>query len=146
MGEGDPSAWNGKRRRAMSNGERRILVLGQSSTLVEGVSDLLQLDGYQVVRSSNWAETEHSAERSLPNLVIVDMSEATSDTYHLSERIRNSPRWSKVPLLFVSFSGDDDIRELQIRNRHNHDGRLHFYAHTLLGIDDLLDKVEDCMT
>ena len=136
----------GERRQVMGNGERRILVLGQSSTLVEGVSDLLQLDGYQVDRSSSWTETEDSAERSLPNLVIVDMSEAASDTYRLSERIRNSPRWSKVPLLFVSFSGDDRIRELELRNRHSYDGRLHYYAPTLLGVNGLLDKVEDCMS
>jgi len=130
----------------MGNGERRILVLGQSSALVEGVSDLLQLDGYEVDRSSSWTETEYTAERSLPNLVIVDMSEATPDTYRLSERIRNSPSWSQVPLLFVSFSGDDRLRELQRRNRHSYDGRLHYYAHTLLGVNGLLDKVQDCMS
>jgi CheY-like chemotaxis protein len=128
----------------MNKGKRRILVLGQRSPLLEGVSDLLQLVGYQVETSSNWAETEYTMGVWPPNLVIVDMSDSASDTYRLSEQICNTPRWSKVPLLFVSFSGDDRIRELQQRS-HNNNGRVHFYAHTLLGMDGLLDEVQDCL-
>jgi DNA-binding response OmpR family regulator len=130
----------------MSNGKRHILVLGQSSPLVEGVSDLLQLVGYQVDMSTNWMETEHRVGVNLPNLVIIDLSESTAEAYRVSESIRKSPRWSKVPLLFVSFSGDDHIRELELRNRHNHDRRVHYYTHTLLGVNGLLDKVQACLT
>lgn len=129
----------------MSNGNRKILMLGQSTPLLEGVSDLLQLVGYQVDTSATWAETEDLIGATQPNLVIVDLSDADSDTYRLSEQIRNSPRWSKVPLLFVSFSGDDRIRELQRNGGNNNDGHLHYYAHTLLSMDGLVDKVQACM-
>jgi PleD family two-component response regulator len=140
-----PSEGTGERPYLMGNGERRILVIGHSTPLVEGVYDLLQLVGYQVAMSTSWTETEHTMQITPPNLVIVDLSDSDSETYHLSEQIRNMPRWSNVPLLFISFSGDDRIRELQGRSQ-NYDGRLHYYAHTLLGMDGLLDKVQACLS
>ena len=129
----------------MENGKRRILVIGQSSPLVEGVSDLLQLVGYQVDTSTTWAETEHTMCAAPPNLVIVDLSNQEPEVYRLSEQIRGAPRWSSVPLLFVSFSGDDRISELQHSNT-GHDARRHDSAHTLLGMDGLIDKVQACLT
>lgn len=130
----------------MDNGKRRVLVVGQTTPLVEGVSDLLKLVGYQVDMSTNWVETEDSMCFTPPNLVIVDLSDSDSEFYRLSEQIRDAPRWSQVPLLFVSFSGDDRIRELQRLSHNSNDRRLHYYAHTLLGMDSLLDKVQACLS
>jgi PleD family two-component response regulator len=127
----------------MSTGSRRerILVIGTSSPLMEGVSDLLQVVGYPVDVSTTWAETEYAMYDTPPDLVIVDLSSATPDVYRLAEQIRGMPHWSEVPILFVSFSGDDRIRELQRHNQRNGEKRLHFYAHTLLGMDGLLETV-----
>ncbi len=124
------------------DGEReRILVIGTSSPLMEGVSDLLQVVGYPVEVLTTWAETEYAMYDAPPDLVIVDLSGAASDVYRLAEQIRGMPHWTDVPILFVSFSGDDRIRELQLRNQRNGEKRLHFYAHTLLGMDGLLETV-----
>lgn len=131
--------------RAMSKGGQRILVIGKNSPLLEGVFDLLQLAGYQVDVSSSWAETEYALHVAPPNLTIVDLSGAASDAYRLSERIRRTSHWADVPILFVSFSGDDRIRELQRHSLRNNDRQLQFYAHTLLSMDGLLEKVKACI-
>jgi PleD family two-component response regulator len=132
---------------AMSESEQRILVIGKSSPLLEGVSDLLQLAGYQVDMSSSWAETEYAMNVTPPNLAIVDLSNPVLDALHLSEGVREMYRWTNIPILFVSFSGEDRIRELQRKSHNNnHDGRIQFYAHTLLSIDGLLDKVQSCLS
>ena len=123
---------------------QRILVIGRSTPLIEGVSDLLQVVGYPVDTSSTWAATEYAMDDAPPDLVIVDLSLAAPEGYQLAERIRSMPNWSAVPILFISFSGDDRIRELQQANQSNGDAQLHFYAHTLLGMDGLLDKVRTC--
>jgi CheY-like chemotaxis protein len=112
---------------------------------MEGVSDLLEVVGYPVDVSSSWAETEYAMYDAPPNLVIVDLSSATPDVYQVAEQIRSTPHWFDVPILFVSFSGDDRIRDLQRRNRKNGDKRVHFYSHTLLSMDELLEKVKICM-
>jgi CheY-like chemotaxis protein len=123
---------------------QRILVIGPSTPLIEGVSDLLQVVGYPVDTSSTWAANEYAMDDAPPDLVIVDLSLTASDGYRLAERIRCMPNWSSVPILFVSFSGDDSIRELQQANQGNGDAQLHFYAHSLLGMDGLLEKVRTC--
>ena len=125
--------------------QKRILVIGSSTPLMEGVSDLLQVDGYPVDVSSTLAETEYALNGSLPDLVLVDLSSAAPDIDRLAERIRLVPQWSDVPILYISFSGDDRIWDLQRRHQRNGDKRLHFYAHTLLSMDRLVDQVRTCM-
>jgi PleD family two-component response regulator len=132
---------------SISSNRQRILVIGKSTPLMEGVSDLLQVVGYPVEMSSTWTETQYATHDAAPDLVIVDLSIAARDEFRLSEQIRRTPHLSEVPILFVSFSGDDRIRELQQHNQRNGDGeRLHFYAHTLLGMDGLLDQVRTCLS
>jgi DNA-binding response OmpR family regulator len=129
----------------MDNGKQRILVIGESSPLLEGVADLLQLAGYNAEVSSSWAEIQRASNVTPPNLAIVDLSNSPADAFCLSQRIRGFPHWVDVPILFVSFSGDDRIRELQRWTRKQNDHRLQFYAHTVLGVNGLLDKVGACL-
>ncbi len=125
---------------------KRILVIGSRTPLMEGVSDLLQMDGYPVDLSSTLAETEYALNGTMPDLVLVDLSDAAADIDRLAERVRAVPQWSDVPILYVSFSGDDRIRDLQRRHRQNGEKRLHFYAHTLLGMERLVEQVRICLT
>ena len=132
----------------MKTNGHHILVIGSSSPLLEGVADLLQLAGYRVETSSSWAETEYAIVVAPPHLVIVDLSSAASDVYQLSEQLRRMPRWAQVPILFISFSGDDTIRNLQLlrKSRRGNSGPVHYYAHTLLGIEGLLNEVKTCLS
>lgn len=131
----------------MDTNSQTILVIGSSSPLLEGVADLLLLAGYQVGTSSSWAETEYTlgGAATPPSLVIVDLSSAAPDAYRLSEQIRRVPSWAEVPILFISFAGDDCIRSLQHRSSKRNGGPVHFYAHSLLSMDGLLDKVRTCL-
>ena len=140
-------ATTGKRRvTGMANGRERILVLGRCIRLMDGGADLLQVVGYPVEVSSSWAETEFAMHDARPpDLVIVDLSSAAADAYALARQIRTRPHWSNVPVLFVSFSGDDRIRDFELQSRKNGEKRLFFYAHTLLGMDELLSKVRACL-
>lgn len=112
---------------------------------MEGVADLLQVVGYPVDVSSSWAETEYAMYDLPPGLVIVDLSTAAADAYGLARRIRSKADWSHVPILFISFSGDDRIRDLEQRSRKNGDKSIYFYEHTLLSMDELLEKVRSCL-
>lgn len=129
----------------MSSDRRRILVIGQSSSILEGVADLLQLVGYHVDISSGWLGSDYPVRAIAPNLVIVDLSSSASDGHRISEQIRKIPHWANVPFLFVSFSGDDQIRELQRKSRNGENGHTRYYAHTLLGMEGLLEEVQACL-
>lgn len=131
----------------MKTNGHHILLIGSSSPLLEGVVDLLQLAGYRVETSSTWEETEYAMVIAPPNLVIVDLSSSARNAYQLSEQLRRIPRWAEVPILFISFSGDDTIRSLQIlrKSRKGNSGPVHYYAHTLLSMEGLLNQVSDCL-
>jgi CheY-like chemotaxis protein len=107
--------------------------------------DLLQLVGYHVAVSSSWREVQRATRGTPPSLIVVDLSESTADAYGELEEICALPWWSSVPLLFVSFAGDDHVRDLQQRHRGKENGQVHFYTHTLLSVDGLLDKVHTCL-
>jgi DNA-binding response OmpR family regulator len=128
----------------MGSGNRRILVIGAESPLLEGVADLLLVSGYDVKMSSSWAETSYALNGTPPHLAIIDLSNSPIDAYRMSTQIRKTSQWAKVPILFISFSGDDRIRELQ-RWSKKKDPHMHFFAHTVLSMDGLLDKVEACL-
>ena len=125
---------------------KRILVVGSHTPLMEGVSDLLQVDGYPVDVSSTLAETEYVLNGASPALVLIDLSSAEPDIDQLAEQIRSVPQWSDVPILYMSFSGDERIRELKRRKQSSGDKRSHFYAHTLLSMDRLMDQVRTCLS
>lgn len=146
MAEGTRATTGGRRVMGMAKGRESILVLGRSIRLVEGMADLLQVVGYPVEVSSSWAETEYAMHGDMPpDLVVVDLSSAAADADALARQLRSKPHWSSVPILFVSFSGDDRIRDLQQKSRKNGENRLYFYAHTLLSMDELLAKVRTCL-
>jgi PleD family two-component response regulator len=130
--------------KAMNNHRSRVLVIGRSMPLIEGVADLLQVVGYPVDVSLSWADTESAMYDRPPGLVIIDLSMAADDAYRTAEQIHGLPHWADVPILFLSFSGDDRIRDLQRQSRGNGDRRVHFYAHSLLGIDRLLETIHAC--
>jgi PleD family two-component response regulator len=123
---------------------RQILMIGGSSPLLEGVIDLLQLAGHQVHTSSTWSETRDALSDSPPHLAIVDVSSSVFDTVRLYEQIDYLASCASAPILVISFSDDDRIRELRRRSR-DRNGNIQFYTQTLLGVDGLVDKVEACI-
>ncbi len=123
---------------------RQILMIGGRSPLLEGVSDLLQLAGHQVATSSTWTEARNALNASPPHLAIVDVSSSAFDTLRLYEQIDYLAQCIRAPILVISFSGDDRIRDLRRRSRDRH-GKIQFYTQTLLGVEGLVDKVESCM-
>ena len=128
----------------MAKRGRQILMIGGSSPLLEGVSDLLQLAGHTVNRSSTWAETRDALNASPPHLAIVDVSSSGHDTVRLYEQIDYLANCAGAPILVISFTDDDRIRELRRRSR-DRNGNIQFYSQTLLGVEGLVDTVEACI-
>lgn len=130
----------------MTNNGRHILLIGNRSPLFDGVSDLLQLEGYHVDDSSNWARTTSAANGDRPNLAIVDISSSGPAGAPLAEHIKRATQQGHVPILVLGFDGDPRMLALQRDLHGNGNSRIQFYAHTLLGGAGLLDKVNACLT
>lgn len=141
-----PLAGDGRKPRIGYLNGYRVLIIGRSSALLEGLADLLQLAGYHVELTSGWPDTSYPLFVNRPDLAIVDLSNSHPDAVRITDQIRASSAWAKVPVLFISFSGDERIREMQLQSRQNNDVRFQYYSHTVLSMDGLLDKVAACLT
>lgn len=124
---------------------QRILVIGGNWALLEGVSDLLDLAGYQPLLSSTWAEVERLLDSATPDLVIVDLSSADPEAFRACARLRGQSPLSAVPMLLMSFTGLQHIHELRWSGGGSDEARPQFYVNTLLGPGTLLEKVGECL-
>jgi len=129
----------------MSNDRKRILVIGSNWALLEGVSDLLELAGYEAELSSTWTEVERALQATPPGMVIIDLSSANPEALRVCARLQSLPSTPEVPILLMSFTGLQHIQEIRWSGGDNQDGRLQFYSDTLLGPRTLLEKVEECL-
>lgn len=124
----------------------RILVIGEASSLLEGVSDLLELAGYDVALSSTWSEAERAIETMTPSLAIIDLSDPEPNAVQLCSQIHRKGQHADMPILLLNFSSRDRTRYLELCGGIARERRLELYTQRLLGVDGLLRKVRDCLS
>ncbi len=107
----------------------RILLVEDEESLLLGIRDLLELEGYSVVTASNGKEALKrlgEMEKRL-DLIISDIRMPLMDGYQLLEEVRGMQEWVSIPFIFLTARGErEDV----------HAGRLK-------GADDYLIKPFD---
>lgn len=106
-----------------------ILVLEDDKPLMEGIRDMLELQGYQVLTAANGIEglrVMHSSSKP-PDLIVSDIMMPEMDGYQFLAAVQSNPKWIDVPFIFLTAKGEkEDVRE----------GRM-------LGADDYVTKPFD---
>jgi hypothetical protein len=125
----------------MQESDKEILVIGRGSPLLEGVSDLLQLAGYTILRSLTWAEAERQFRHQSPSLAIADLSSPESEAYLRADGVWERTELIDVPVLFVNLAQDNPQRAVRRDTRR----RARFFSSSLLGMDGLLEEVRSCL-
>lgn len=128
----------------MDQAAKRIVVIGRTYTLLEGITDLVELAGYSATPAGSWTEVEGRFRDRRPDLAIIDLTDWL-DSFDLPQRISEVFPLSDVPILLISFSGNDRIWQLQQRGDQTKAGRVEIYAHSLLGLEALVEKVRLCL-
>jgi two-component system sensor kinase len=104
-----------------------ILVVEDDLALVEGLRDILELNGYQVLTARNGQEALASLERRVPDLIVSDIQMPRMDGYQLYTEVRARPAWVSIPFIFLTARGEKaDVRR----------GKA-------LGVDDYITKPFD---
>ncbi len=117
---------NRKYLREMCQMTATILVLEDDQPLMEGIRDMLELQGYQILTATNGLEGLRVLQSSPkpPDLIISDIMMPEMNGYQFLEAVQNNPRWVDIPFIFLTAKGEkEDVRE----------GRL-------LGADDYVIK------
>ncbi len=104
-----------------------ILVIEDEQDILENVRELLELENYSVVTACNGREGVASAIKHRPDIILSDIKMPELDGYGVLLKLRNDPRTSLIPLIFLTAKGDHGAR------RHGME----------LGADDFLTKPFD---
>lgn len=85
----------------------RILVAEDERDIRELIAFTLRFAGFDVMLATNGAEAVELAEANPPDLVILDVRMPKMSGYEACRRLKENPRTSSVPVVFLSAKGQD---------------------------------------
>jgi DNA-binding NarL/FixJ family response regulator len=89
---------------------KRLLLIDDDPNLILLVKDYLEFRGYEVLTADNGKEALNSLSQNLPDMIICDIMMPEMDGYALIENVRQDPRTSWIPVLFLSARGQSQDR------------------------------------
>jgi two-component system sensor histidine kinase/response regulator len=96
------------------NKDVTILLVDDDPAILEGVVDLLQLYGYNLLTASDGKLALEVMQDYTPDLVISDIMMPEMDGYEFYEAVRSRPEWVPIPFIFLTARGQQvDIRRGQ---------------------------------
>lgn len=106
-----------------------ILLVEDDEALLRGVTDLLQMSGYDVYSAADGVAALRLLEKlsTLPDLIISDIAMPYMNGYEFLNTVKMRPEWVSIPFIFLTAKTEkEDIRT----------GKLH-------GVDDYVTKPFD---
>ena len=82
-----------------------LLLVDDDLAILEGVADLLELHGYNIVTATDGAEALRAMHEQAPDLVISDIMMREMDGYQFYEEVRKNPAWTMLPFIFLTARG-----------------------------------------
>jgi twitching motility two-component system response regulator PilH len=84
-----------------------VLIVDDSLTLRQMLSELLKGNGLQVREATNGIEAKEQIESAAPDLVITDLIMPQMNGYELCRWIKNQPNTQKIPVLICSTKSEE---------------------------------------
>ncbi|MDP2889269.1 MAG: response regulator transcription factor [Bacteroidota bacterium] len=91
----------------MSDSQYKILLVDDEVDILEFISYNLEKEGYKVYTAQNGAEAIKVAERTLPDLIILDVMMPEMDGIAACEEIRRIPTLKHTMIAFLTARGED---------------------------------------
>jgi two-component system alkaline phosphatase synthesis response regulator PhoP len=91
----------------MSDSQYKILLVDDEVDILEFISYNLEKEGYKVYTAQNGAEAIKVAERTLPDLIILDVMMPEMDGIAACEEIRRIPALQHTMIAFLTARGED---------------------------------------
>jgi DNA-binding response OmpR family regulator len=85
-----------------------ILIVDDNAKLLAGMKMRLEMVGYQVLVAGDGRDALDLLKSVTPHLIVADVMMPRMNGWELFERIRNDPRLSSIPIVFVTSRTDDE--------------------------------------
>lgn len=89
---------------------KRLLLIDDDPNLILLVKDYLEFRGYEVVTAENGRQALEVLDQEMPDLIICDVMMPEMDGYSFVKHVREAPRTSWIPVLFLSAKGQSQDR------------------------------------
>jgi CheY-like chemotaxis protein len=119
----------------------KILIVDDEVHLIEMLQMRLEANGYEVVTAVDGEEGVEKVKSETPDLIILDIMMPKMDGYETCKILKNDPRYSKIPIIFLSARALED--DMQIGKEKSADALVKkpFETPDLLArIKELLEK------
>lgn len=80
----------------------RILVVDDNPTARETFSELLTLEGYEVLAASDGLGALTSVPDFMPDVILLDVMMPVLDGYSVCRRLKSDPQWQHIPIILVT--------------------------------------------
>jgi len=84
---------------------KRLLLVDDDPNLILLVKDYLEFRGYELITAENGSLAWQVLEQNVPDLIICDIMMPEMDGYTFVEKLRQEPRLSWLPVIFLSAKG-----------------------------------------
>jgi len=84
--------------------EKKILVIDDNADILELVTMILELDGFEVVSSKNGLETESLVAEHKPDAILLDVLLGNVDGRYLCHLVKSNSETSHIPVIMISAS------------------------------------------
>lgn len=85
-----------------------ILVVEDNDIMREGLRDLIEAQGYQVLAADSGITALRQMEATGPDLILSDISMPEMDGYTFYKQVRARSEWVTIPFIFLTALGDRD--------------------------------------
>ncbi|HUK26462.1 MAG TPA: response regulator [Terriglobales bacterium] len=81
---------------------KKILIAEDNPVNCELLRELLELRDHEVIETHNGQEALQSLEQAIPDILLLDLGMPVMDGYETVRRIRQDPRFARLPVLAVT--------------------------------------------
>jgi putative two-component system response regulator len=86
--------------------KQTLLVVEDNLTLLEGLRDILSMEGFTVLTASNGEEALEQMDSTSPDMIISDIAMPVMDGFSFFQSVRSKPDWLSIPFVFLTARND----------------------------------------
>lgn len=93
----------------MSSRAKTLLVVDDDPAIREGLQELFQYQGYQVLTAVNGEAGLQAVRRERPDLLVLDVDMPGLDGFRVATQIKNDPALTEMPIILYSGQLEDSF-------------------------------------
>jgi len=85
---------------------KKIMVVDDEPDILFTVGQMLEVNGYEVIKAVDGKECLDKLNQVTPDLVLLDIMMPEMSGWDVAAKIKEKPEWSSIPIVFLTAKGD----------------------------------------